>query len=97
MEDLLELGHAETELTEWRHETEKREPRREHVHAHRPSIVVWLHARIGEHEPRGDADERGAQDHQHVRWAPHRDVDAERAVPQLVEREARDGRAAERE
>ena len=97
VEDLLELRHAEGELAERRDEALQRQPRGDDVNAHRPARVVRLHAGVGEHEPRRDADEGRAEDHQHVRRAPHRDVDAELAVPQLVEREARDGGAAERQ
>ena len=54
---------------------------------------VGAHAGLGQDEPRGQPRERGAQDHEHVGRAPHRDVDAVLPVPDLVEREAGDDRA----
>ena len=55
-------------------------------------------AALDEQQPGGDRRQRGAADHQHVGRAPERDVLAEDAVPDVVEREAEHGdRAAQQQ
>ena len=49
VEDLLELRDAEGELAQRGDESLERQPRCDHVHAHRPARVVRLHPGIGEH------------------------------------------------
>ncbi len=95
VEDLRELRHAEAELALAGDQALQREPCRQTVQEPRPAAVLGMHARLGEHEPAGEPGEAGTEDHQHVRRAPHGDVDAERPVPHLVHREAGDGADAE--
>ena len=51
-------------------------------------------AALDQQQPGGDRGQRGAADHQHVGRAPERDVLAEDAVPDVVEREAEHGHRA---
>ena len=103
MEDELELRHAEAELELQRRQADQRrageldlpgEQRQPPARVRPPGGA----AALDEQQPGRDRRQRGAADHQHVGRAPERDVLAEEAVPDVVEREAEHGdRAAQQQ
>ena len=103
VEDELELRHAEAELELQGREADQRRageldlPGEQHLAPARVRAARRA-AALDQQQPRGDRRQRGAADHQHVGRAPERDVLAEEAVPDVVEREAEHGdRAAQQQ
>jgi hypothetical protein len=92
VEDELELRHAEAELELERRQADQRRAReldlpgeqREPAGVRPPGRA----AALDQQQPGGDRRQGGAADHQHMRRTPERDVLAEDAMPDVVEREA---------
>jgi hypothetical protein len=101
VEDELELRHAVAELELERGEADQRRARELDLPGEQPQAAGAGPARraaaLDEQQPGGDGRQRGAADHQHVGRAPERDVLAEDAVPDVVEREAEHGDRAAQE